>query len=686
MSTQQDNYPANLLAQETSPYLLQHAHNPVAWHPWNDAALELARREGKPILLSIGYSACHWCHVMAHESFEDQATADTMNALFVNIKVDREERPDLDKIYQLAHQLLSRRSGGWPLTVFLNPVDLLPFFTGTYFPKESRYSLPGFVSVLEKVSAYYYQNQDKLSEGKESFVNALNSMSESQGASSALDAGLLSRVSKEMEKGFDPIGGGFGGAPKFPHPTTLEFLLRHHARSGDAQALRMALFSLRKMAQGGIYDQLGGGFCRYSTDAEWNIPHFEKMLYDNGPLLALFCHAWQITGTELFRDIATATAEWSLREMQSPEGGFYSSLDADSEGVEGRFYAWDRRDVQSLLTEQEFALLALHYGLGDTPNFEGQWHLFVALPLEESADRLGIDIKVAGALLDSARRKLFAQREARVRPGRDDKILTSWNALMIKGMAIAGRVLERGDFIVAALQALTFLRTEAFRDGKLLATWKEGRARFPAYLDDYAFLLDATMELLQSHWDKSMLEFAIILADDLLARFEDKAGGGFFFTAHDHESLIHRPKSMTDESMPAGNALAAFALNRLGHLLGCPRYSLAAERTLQASMTGMGGYPQAYGAMLNALDEWSSPPQTVVIRGTIDEMGAWQRLALERYSPNRLCLAIPAGESGLPGLLEERRTGTEMTATVCEAGACLPPVRSLEEFQRLVNA
>jgi uncharacterized protein YyaL (SSP411 family) len=686
MNTPQDNHPANLLAQETSPYLLQHAHNPVAWHPWNDAALELARREDKPILLSIGYSACHWCHVMAHESFEDQATADTMNALFVNIKVDREERPDLDKVYQLAHQLLSRRSGGWPLTVFLNPVDLLPFFTGTYFPKDSRYTLPGFVSVLEKVSAYYRDNRGTLAQGNQSFVNALNSLSEGRGASASLDEGLMPRASKDMEKGFDSLAGGFGGAPKFPHATTLEFLLRRHARSGDAQALHMALYSLRKMAQGGIYDQLGGGFCRYSTDAEWNIPHFEKMLYDNGPLLALYCQAWQITGTALFQDIATATAEWALREMQAPEGGFYSSLDADSEGVEGRFYAWDRREAQSLLTDPEFALAALHYGLRDTPNFEGQWHLFVAMPLEESAGRLGIELKEAGALLDSARRKLFAHREARVRPGRDDKILTSWNALMIKGMAIAGRVLGRGDFTGAAVQALAFLRKESYRDGRLLATWNGGRARFPAYLDDYAFLLDATLEVLQSHWDKSLLEFAIRLADDLLARFEDTAGGGFFFTAHDHEALIHRPKSMTDESMPAGNAIAALALNRLGHVLGCPRYSLAAERTLQASMAGMGGYPQAYAAMLNALDEWSSPLQTVVIRGSMGEMADWQRLALERYAPNRLCLAIPAGETGLPGVLGQSKPGTETTATVCTAGACLPPVRSREEFQRVLNA
>ena len=682
----QNHHPANQLAEETSPYLLQHAHNPVAWHAWTEGALELAHTEDKPILLSIGYSACHWCHVMAHESFEDAATADRMNALFVNIKVDREERPDLDKIYQLAHQLMSRRSGGWPLNVFLNPKDLVPFFTGTYFPKVSRYNLPGFVSVLEKVNEYYHENKTKLDQGNEPFIASLNSISEKKDESSILDTGLLPSVCVEIKRSFNARWGGFGGAPKFPHATTLDFLLRRHARSADGMALQMAILSLSKMAEGGIYDQIGGGFFRYSVDAMWNIPHFEKMLYDNGPLLALYSQAWQLTGEDLFRKVATETAEWTLREMQSPEGAFYSSLDADSDGEEGRFYAWNRQDVKSLLTDAEYALLGPHYGLGETPNFEGHWHLFVALPLPDAAASLGVDSNSAEELLASARRKLFAYREKRVRPGRDEKILTSWNALMIKGMAIAGRVLGRADFTQAAFRAFDFLLRENYQGGKLLATWKDGRARFPAYLDDYAFLLDAALELLQSRWDKSMLDFAISLADYLLAQFEDEMGGGFFFTGHDHESLIHRPKSLTDEAMPAGNGIAASALLRLGHLLGEQRYSQAAEHTLKAAINGIRSYPPAYGSILSAFDEWSMPPQTIVLRGNAEEMAVWQRLALGSYAPNRLCYAIPVTETGLSGLLKQQEPKAGFVAYVCDASGCLPPVQSLEEFQRLLNA
>ena len=681
-----NHYPANQLAQETSPYLLQHAHNPVAWHPWNEGALALARSEDKPILLSIGYSACHWCHVMAHESFEDSVTAEKMNSLFVNIKVDREERPDLDKIYQLAHQLLSQRTGGWPLTVFLNPADLVPFFTGTYFPNQPRHNLPAFVSVLEKVSDYYHENKHRLEQGKESIIKALNSHSENKSEFSVLDASLLAGVCKQIEYSFDPQWGGFGGAPKFPHASTLDFLLRHHARSGDSVALNIAVTSLRKMAEGGIYDQIGGGFCRYSVDAQWNIPHFEKMLYDNGPLLSLYCQAWQLTGEDLFRKVATQTAEWVLQEMQAPEGAFYSSLDADSEGEEGRFYRWDRQEVKSLLTDQEYELVSLHYGLHETPNFEGHWHLFIALPLKEAASTLGLDINCAEELLYSARQKLFAQRNTRVRPGRDEKILTSWNALMIKGMAIAGRVLGRDDFTVSAYRALTFLRQENCQGGNLLATWKDGRARFPAYLDDYAFSLDAALELLQSQWDRSILNFAITLADNLLARFEDKTGGGFFFTGHDHESLIHRSKSMADESMPAGNGIAASCLIRLGHFLGEQRYTLAGEHTLKAAIKGMRDYPLAYSSMLSALDEWSSPQQTIILRGNADEMADWQGMARESYSPGRFCVAIPSTETGLPGLLKERvQPTTGCLAYVCQVVECLPPVQSREKFIILLN-
>ncbi|MFM8332330.1 MAG: thioredoxin domain-containing protein [Candidatus Methylumidiphilus sp.] len=674
----------NRLIDETSPYLLQHAHNPVDWFPWGDEALAQAKMQNKPIFLSIGYSACHWCHRFREESFEDETTAALMNKYYICIKVDREERPDLDKIYQLAHQLLSRRTGGWPLTVFLNPHDLVPFFAGTYFPKEPRYQLPGFMSLLEKVSAYYHGNRDKLEEGKAAFMNALQAADRSEGEPQAADAGLLRRAREQMARTFDPTHGGFGGAPKFPHTSNLEFLLRYQARQGDAEALRIAVFSLRKMAEGGIYDQLGGGFCRYSVDAEWNIPHFEKMLYDNGPLLALCSEAWQITGEPLFRRVAVQTAEWVMREMQSPAGGYYSSLDADSEGEEGRFYVWNRAEPHALLTAEEHALLALHYGLGETPNFEGHWHVYIALPLADAAARLSIDTGQAERLLASACAKLFAARETRIRPARDEKILSAWNGLMIKGMAVAGRILGREDFIDSAARALAFVRAELYRDGGLLAAWKNGRGRFPAYLDDHAFLLDAALELLQSRWERSALDFAVALADDLLNRFEDASDGGFYFTAHDHEALIHRPKPMADESMPAGNGVAALALNRLGHALGETRYTQAAERVLQAAMAGMREYPHAYGALLNAMDEWAVPAETIVLRGAAAELAAWQDAAGQRYAPGRLCLAVPAEETGLPGLLAERRPLGKNVAYVCAAATCLPPIDDLEEFRRVL--
>jgi uncharacterized protein YyaL (SSP411 family) len=676
----------NRLARETSPYLLQHAGNPVEWYPWCEEALEKARREDKPILLSIGYSACHWCHVMAHESFEDQETAEVMNALFVNIKVDREERPDLDKIYQLSHQLLTRRPGGWPLTVFLDPHDQAPFFSGTYFPKESRYNLPGFVWLLRQVSGYYRENKESLRKNSQALTQALRSISAQRSEEGALDA-IPPLARRDLERDFDSENGGFGSAPKFPHPAALAFLLRQWYRSDgtDGAAHHMMDLTLKRMAEGGIYDQLGGGFCRYSVDADWHIPHFEKMLYDNGPLLALYSETWQATQSPLFRRVAVETAEWVMREMQSPNGGYYSSLDADSEGEEGKFYVWDRRSVQALLTPDEYALIQLHYGLDQTPNFEGHWHFHVAVSLEEAASRLGIDPEGAKTHLQTARAKLLAARERRVRPGRDEKILTAWNALMIKGMAIAGRILGRDDFLVSAERAFDFLHRSLWRDGRLLAAYKDGQARFPAYLDDYAFLMDAGLELLQSRWSKSALIWTQTLADDLLARFEDRESGGFYFTAHDHEALIHRPKSVMDEAMPSGNGVAARALAGLGHLLGDDRYLTGAERTLKAAMSAMQGYPSAHGAFLIALDEWLNPPQIVVLRGEAGSMEPWRNAAQTSYAPGRLCIAIPEDETELPGLLAERKPADGVVAYVCEAARCLPPVHSLEEFESILS-
>jgi uncharacterized protein len=572
----------NRLADETSPYLQQHAENPVDWYAWGAAALARSRDEDKPILLSVGYSACHWCHVMAHESFEDTEVAALMNDLFVNIKIDREERPDLDQIYQTAHWMLTQRNGGWPLTMFLTP-DQIPFFGGTYFPKTPRYNLPGFPEILTRVATFYRTHRLDLAKQNASLQSALDDMLPVPQAET-LAAAPLAQALADLAERFDPTNGGFGGAPKFPHPTELEFCLRRNASGtgADAQALHIATHTLRKMADGGIYDQLGGGFARYSVDQHWSIPHFEKMLYDNGPLLRLCADAWVITHEPRFAAVVAETAAWILREMQDPRGGYYSTLDADSEHEEGKFYVWAADEARTLLTPQEFAIAAPHYGLNQPPNFEDHaWNLRVSVPLGAVAKSLSVPEAQATSHL-AARAKLFAARELRVRPGRDEKILTSWNALMIKGMARAGAVFGCVDWIASAQRAADFLRATMWRDGRLLATYKDGRAHLNAYLDDYAFTIDALLELLQSEFRAQDFEFARQLAEVLLEQFEDQRHGGFFFTSHDHEQLIHRPKPGHDNATPSGNGVAAYALQRMGHLLGETRY-LAAANSCSAS-------------------------------------------------------------------------------------------------------
>ncbi|QKT02976.1 thioredoxin domain-containing protein [Ectothiorhodospiraceae bacterium 2226] len=670
----------NRLASQTSPYLLQHADNPVDWYPWGEEALARARDEGKPILLSIGYSACHWCHVMAHESFEDPETAEVMNALFVNIKVDREERPDLDKIYQTAHQLIIGRGGGWPLTMFLTPEDLTPFFGGTYFPVKPRHGLPSFADVLRRVAAFYRENREEIDKQNTSLRRALATLTERTPDDVVINDEPLAAARRQLGEHYDVRYGGFGNAPKFPHPTNVEVLLRRYAHTranldADYEALDMARTTLHAMASGGLYDQLGGGFCRYSVDERWQIPHFEKMLYDNGPLLALYTQGWQATDDDAMRRVALEVAEWAMREMQAPEGGFYATLDADSEGEEGKFYAWTRTEAQALLSPDEYRILAPHYGLDDAPNFEGRWHLHVARPLEDVAEEAGLSLARARELLASARHRLFEAREQRERPGRDEKILTAWNALMIKGMAMAGRVFERPDLLDSAERALGFIRTELYRDGRLLASYKDGRAQFNAYLDDYVFLIDAVVELLQARWRDADMTLAMALADALLAHFQDRRGG-FYFTSHDHENLIHRPKPMADDATPAGNGVAAQVLGRLGHLLGDTRYLEAAERTLKAAWREMNQMPYAYGALLIALEEYAYPLETVVVRAPQEACAAWRRSA--DYAPRRLQFCIPAEAQALPGALAQRAPRGAGVAYLCRGQTCSAPLESSE--------
>src|ERR1700676_4545400 len=606
----------NRLAGETSPYLQQHAANPVDWYPWGDEPLARAKRENRPILLSIGYSACHWCHVMAHESFEDSAVADLMNGLFVNVKVDREERPDLDQIYQSAHAMLTRRSGGWPLTMFLTP-EQEPFFGGTYFPKTSRYGLMGFADLLPRIAAAYREQGSAIAEQNARLLSALRMTNPPPpDAAESLPANATKLAISALSSSFDPVHGGFGAAPKFPHATELDLCLRQYALQNDARSREIVEVSLARMADGGICDQLAGGFCRYSVDAEWTIPHFEKMLYDNAALLALYADAWRATGAEGFGRTARGIVSWLLDEMRSPEKGFYSSLDADSEHEEGKFYVWTPDEVRALLDADEYVVAAAHWGLGDPPNFEHEtWHLRVVAPLADVARTLSLALPDVEARIDSARAKLLAARAVRVRPGRDEKLLTSWNALMIAALARAARIFDQPAWLPPAREAADFIRATMWRDGKLLATYKDGRAHLNAYLDDHAFMLAALSELMQSTFVERDLHWAIDIAEALLERFEDRAGGGFFFTSHDHEPPIQRPKTGHDNATPSGNGIAAQALVTLGHWLGEPRYLDAAQRTVHAFAQELNAHASGFASMLAALRDCASAPTTVILTG-----------------------------------------------------------------------
>ena len=674
---------SNRLSGETSPYLRQHAHNPVDWYPWGSEALERARSENKPIHLSVGYRACHWCHILADESFEDEATARVLNDNFINIKVDREERPDIDRIYQIAQQMLTQRSGGWPLTMFLTPDDQRPFFGGTYFPKEARYGLPAFRDLLLRVADYYREHQGELRKQNEALMAAFAQLNPPPaGADSELTDAPLIQCRTQLAQSFDARNGGFGTAPKFPPPQGIEWLLRRwHATAGapepDLQALYMATLTLRRMAEGGIDDQLGGGFCRYSVDERWMIPHFEKMLYDNGALLVAYAAAALASGDAGYRQVAQAIAGWLAREMHSPEGGFYSSLDADSEGHEGKFYVWQREEVQGALTPEEFAVFAPHYGLDQPPNFEGAWHLRIVQPLEEVARQLQRSVAETSALNSSACAKLLAIRERRVHPARDDKLLTAWNALMIRGLAVAARALESEELTVAATRALDFIRAQLWREGRLLATYMEGRAHLNAYLDDYVYLIDAILELQQVRFRADELAFAQQLAEVVLSHFADAAAGGFFFTSDDHESLIHRSKLFADDATPAGNGVAARVLLRLGYLLAEPRYIAAAERTLRAAWPALQRYPQAHLSLLGALEELLTPPEIVILRGEARTIGDWQRTLARVYAPHRLVLAIPADAPGLPEALADKTARAGPVAYLCRGSTCSAPLDSL---------
>lgn len=638
---------ANKLINETSPYLQQHAHNPVHWYPWGNEALNKARQENKPILLSIGYAACHWCHVMAHESFEDAETAALMNQLFINIKVDREERPDLDKVYQATHYLLTQRSGGWPLTVFLSPDTLTPFYSGTYFPLQARYQLPAFKEVLQRIYDIYSHRQEDIKQQNSELLNLLHPQ-----PAIITDVHLnlqpLQHALQTLQNRFDPVNGGFGSAPKFPQPSKLSLIM--------STASSITTTTLTQMANGGIYDQLDGGFFRYSVDAQWRIPHFEKMLYDNGQLLYLYAQAFKQTNDPFYADVARATANWVITKMQSAAGGYYSSIDADSEGHEGKYYIWDKAEVKSLLTPDEFAAIEPYYGLDQSPNFEGHWHLYISQPT------------TTFKLIHSANKKLLAARNTRIAPALDTKILTAWNALMIKGMLTAGSILNEPTFTQSAHQALAFIQQSLWKNNRLLATNKNDHTQILAYLDDYAFLIDALITSLQTTWNNDHLSFAINLAETLLSHFTDQTEGGFYFTADDHEQLLYRPKAMMDEAMPSGNAIAARSLLVLGHLLGETRYINAAEKTIQAGWPLLTQYPTEHCALVEALKDLLEPPKIIVIRGDESEITSWQDTC---KTQSNYVFAIPNDTKDTQGFLALKKSRDKTCAYVCQGMQCL---------------
>jgi len=665
----------NRLARESSPYLLQHAGNPVDWYPWGEEAFTRARAEDKPILLSVGYSACHWCHVMERESFENAATAALMNRFFVSIKVDREERPDVDHVYMQAVQAMTGQ-GGWPMTVFLTP-DGRPFYGGTYYPPDDRHGLPGFPRLLQALAEAWANRRDEVLRSSRTLTESLGQEARLRGSATLLTADLLTSAFQNVSAMFDEEHGGLGGAPKFPQPMIWEFILRVARRTGNPYATRMVHTTLVRMARGGIYDQLGGGFARYATDRVWLVPHFEKMLYDNAQLASLYLHGWLALGDPECRRIAEETLAYVLREMTDPEGGFYSAQDADSEGHEGKFFVWTADEVRAVLGEDADAALA-YWGVDRGPNFEGANILYVAGAPDPE--------RIAGA-----RRRLLEARARRVPPGRDDKVLASWNGLMCRALAEAGRALGREDFARAAVRNAEFVLGTMRRDGRLLRTWKAGQAKVPAYLEDYATLADALVDLYEATFERRWLDAGRELVDDLLRLFWDDGVEGFFDTGKDAEPLIVRPRNLYDNAVPCGSSVAIETLLRLAALTGEPTYEARALTALRPMSDLLARHPTAFGRFLCALD-FNLGPRTEVALVAAGRDGVAPLVAevFGRYLPNRVVAGMTAGDAaagaGIPLLEGRGAVDGKATAYVCRNYVCDLPVTDRASLARQLDS
>ena len=678
----------NRLIDETSPYLLQHAHNPVEWHPWGEEAFQKAKSDNKPILLSIGYSACHWCHVMEHESFENEEIAALMNENFVSIKVDREERPDLDEIYMNAVQMLTGH-GGWPMTVFLTP-EGKPFHGGTYFPPEDRHGLPGFPKILKAVAHAYKEKPQEIEKNVNQIITALNRISDSQESQRPFSRDTVTQSAEQLSQAYDPEYGGLSRAPKFPNVGVFELFLRHYRSSKEQRFLEMVSYSLTRMAEGGIYDHLGGGFHRYSVDAKWLVPHFEKMLYDNAQLVRLYAQIYSITQDPLFKRVVEESMDYLLREMLHPEGGFYSTQDADSEGEEGKFFIWSRDEIMQIVGEEIGEIFCRIYDVSEYGNFEGRNILHPTITLEQSSKYFKREVKEIEEFVEKARTKLFQEREKRVKPFRDEKILASWTGLMLSGLAEAIKLLAKPSYLEAAAKSADFIFTRMVRDGFLLHTYKNGQAKLRGYLDDYSFIIVGLLDLYEATLERSNLDRAKQLAETMIREFWDDTDGGFFFTGISHEKLISRTKPFSDSSIPSGNSMASQALLRLYHYTGKEDYLKKAEKVLRLHYDTIEKQPFGFAHMLSALDFYLEKPQEIVLVGEKKDQ-ATKDLLHEIYSlylPNMTLQVVEPGQSlkEISPLLEGKtQIDGKPTVYVCHNYTCSPPVTWREELKGLLE-
>jgi len=669
---------ANKLIYETSPYLLQHAHNPVEWYPWGEEALARAKRENTPILLSIGYSACHWCHVMAHESFENEEIAAVMNENFVCIKVDREERPDLDTIYMTAVQMMTGR-GGWPMTVFLTP-DQVPFYGGTYFPPEDRHGMPGFRRILLGVAQAYRDRREDFHRAVYEMEGELRNSSNPDAAPGKLEHAILDSAVSGIIRNYDARFGGFGSAPKFPPSMALSFLMRSCRRTGEERLLEIVNNTLTKMACGGMYDQIGGGFHRYSVDAQWLVPHFEKMLYDNALLSRVYMDAWLLTRNDLYRTIAGETLDYVAREMMSPEGGFYSSQDADSEGKEGLFFLWRAEEIKTILGDSDGDLFCRYFGVTPEGNFEGKNILFVPRPAEVVARLNNVTEDRMQEVIRRGRHMLFQVRESRIKPGRDEKILTAWNGLMLRAFAEAANALDREDYRRIAVRNGEFLLARLRPDDGLRRSYKNGQARFRAYLEDYAFLADGLISLYEATFDARWLREAESLAEWMIRKFWDPQGKGFFFTPEDHEALIHRPREFYDNATPSGNSVAASVLLRLWRFSGEDKWSRYAVSTMETAAGMMQEHPSAFPYLLCALDSYLAESTEIAVVGDPGDSQTRELLneIFHCYYPDKV---VACGMNADIPLLQNRPPVDGLpTAYVCRNFACDLPVTAARDL------